>query len=203
MFLYEKRPTLRRPTLKNLPRRAFLHQLLPPECHTNSPQPSTTLRIYLIIQYILNSILAITIIAIMVLTLVKYNSTKSVKGAWPANAILSPTFLMLVVSVLNVFMDAINLLVQCCGARAIRAMGAIVTKVRNFTGFLSAVMPAIAAGFAAFAKNSTNGSDLWGWSCSDAADAMQSVNSSGTICMTNVSKSFSLSLSLFSPKSHN
>jgi hypothetical protein len=157
------------------------------------------LRVYLIIQYILNSVLAIVIIAVMALTLVKYNSTKSVKGAWPDNAILSPTFLMLIVSVLNVLMDAINLLVQCCGTRAIRTVGSIVTKVRNFTGFLSAIMPAIAAGFAAFAKNSTNGGDLWGWSCSDAADAMQSVNSSGTICMTNVSRILLLPPG-FSPK---
>jgi hypothetical protein len=148
---------------------------------------SASLRIYLGIQYALNATLAIIIVSVMVLTLIKYNSTKNIQGAWPANAILSPTLLMLVVSCVNVIIDSVNLLVQCCGVKAIKAMAAVVTKVRNAMGIITTLAPAVAAGFSAFAKNTTNGSDLWGYSCSDAADQMQAVNSSGTICMSNVS----------------
>jgi hypothetical protein len=144
------------------------------------------LRWYLVVQYILNTLLAISIIAIMALTLVKYNSTKHITGAWPTNAVLSPTLLMLAVSVLNVLVDAANLLVQCCGSRAISAMTRIVIAVRKYTGVVTTFLPAFAAGLAAFGKNNTGGKDLWGYSCSSAADAMAAVNGSDMVCMTNV-----------------
>jgi hypothetical protein len=148
---------------------------------------STRLRIYLGIQYTLNVILAIVIIALMALTLIKYNSSKNVKGAWPANPVLSPTFLMLVVSCVNVLVDVANLLVQCCGAKAIKRVADVVMKVRTTTGTITAVAPAVAAGFSAFAQNTTNGADLWGFSCSSAADQMAAVNSADMVCMANVS----------------
>lgn len=152
---------------------------------------STKLRVYLVIQYILNGILAIVIIGIMALTLVKFNSSKNITGAWPKNPILSPTFLMLSVSVINLTVDAIYLLVQCCGARAIKTVSRIVIKVRNTTGIITAIAPAIAAGFSSFAESTSGGRDLWGWSCSPEADAMSTVNSSEMVCSTNVSPSYS------------
>jgi len=79
----------------------------------------------------------------MALTLAEYNSTKSMPGAWPPNPVLSPTFIMLVVSCVNVLMDAINILVQCCGVRVLRTV----------TGVVTAIMPAIAAGLFKFARD--------------------------------------------------
>jgi hypothetical protein len=122
----------------------------------------------------------------MALTLAKFNATKNVPGAWPQNPVTSPTFLMMIVSIVNCFVDSINLLVQCCGAAAISVMAGIVFKVRNVTGVLMALAPAVAAGFTGISTTTSNNSDLWSWSCSNGADQMANVNSSGTICMTNV-----------------
>ena len=144
------------------------------------------LRIYLIIQYILNAILAFVIIVIMALTLAQYNSTKNMPGAWPPNPVFSPTFIMLIISCVNVLMDAINLLVQCCGVKVLRTVATIVTKVRNVTGIISAIMPAIAVGIFKFANNNTNNRDLWAASCNNGNPTSDHVaNVQSTICTTN------------------
>jgi hypothetical protein len=122
----------------------------------------------------------------MALTLAKFNATKNVPGAWPENPVTSPTFLMMIVSTVNCLVDSINLLVQCCGAAAIGVMASIVFKVRNVTGVIMALAPAVAAGFTGISTTTSNNSDLWSWSCSSGADQMQNVNSSDKICMTNV-----------------
>jgi hypothetical protein len=122
----------------------------------------------------------------MALTLAKFNATKHVPGAWPQNPVTSPTLLMLIVSIVNCFVDSANLLVQCCGAAAIGVMAGIVLKLRNVTGVVMALAPAVAAGFSGISTTSSNNNDLWSWSCSSGADQMADVNSSGTICMTNV-----------------
>jgi hypothetical protein len=160
------------------------------------PAPvNTRLRIYLGIQYMLNAILAIAIIALMILTIVKYNSTKNVVGAWPASPVLSPTILMIVVSCINVIVDSANLLVQCCGAKIIRKMAYIATKAHTITSAITALLPAVAAGYSAIAQTTSNGADLWSFSCSPPAAQMVAVNSSDTICAANVSlPSFSTSV---------
>ena len=134
----------------------------------------------------------------MALTLAKFNATKNVPGAWPKNPVTSPTFLMIIVSTVNCLVDSINLLVQCCGAAAIGVMAGIVLKVRNVTGVIMALAPAIAAGFTGISTTTSNNRDLWSWSCSSGADQMKSVNSSDRICMTNVKPTSLLpELSLF------
>ena len=144
------------------------------------------LKIYLIIQYILNAILAFVIIVIMALTLAQYNSTKNMPGAWPPNPVVSPTFIMLIISCVNVLMDAINLLVQCCGVRALRTVATIVTKVRTVTGVVAAIMPAFAVGIFKFANSNTNSTDLWGRSCNNGDPTSAHVsNVQNTICNTN------------------
>ena len=93
---------------------------------------------------------------------------------------------MLVVSCVNVLMDAINILVQCCGVRVLRSVAVIVTKVRTVTGVVTAIMPAIAAGLFKFASNSTNNTDLWSWSCNAGNTTSAEVaNAQSTVCNTN------------------
>jgi hypothetical protein len=133
----------------------------------------------------------------MALTLAKFNATKHVPGAWPQNPVTSPTFLMMIVSTVNCFVDSINLLVQCCGPAAIGLMASVVFKVRNVTGVVMALAPAIAAGFTGISTTTSNNSDLWSWSCSSGADQMASVNSSGTVCTRNVNPNPSYPNSLF------
>jgi hypothetical protein len=122
----------------------------------------------------------------MALTLALYNSNKNIPGAFPQSPVLSPTFIMLIVSCINVLMDAANLLVQCCGVRVVHTVGTIVTKVRNVTGVISAILPAIAAGFFKFAYVNASNTDLWGWSCNgNMTNTAQVENTNNTICTTN------------------
>jgi hypothetical protein len=133
----------------------------------------------------------------MGLTLAKFNATKKVPGAWPQNPVTSPTLLMMIVSIVNCLVDSANLLVQCCGAAAIGVMAGIVSKVRKVTGVVMVLAPAAAVGFSGISTTTSNNSDLWSWSCSSGADKMAQVNSSGTICMTNVKSKSPYPNSLF------
>jgi hypothetical protein len=154
------------------------------------PKQSVQLRVYLTIQYILNGILAIAIIAIMALTLAKFAATKNVPGAWPQNPVTSPTIVMLAASVVTCLVDSANLLVQCCGAAIVGFMARFTLKVRHVTGIITMLAPAVAAGYHGVSTTmSPNNSDLWSWACSGAADAMGSVNDAQMVCNTNVSPS--------------
>jgi hypothetical protein len=148
-------------------------------------QDSRKLRIYVIIQQSLTAIFSIVIIAIMALTLVKFNSTKNVAGAWPANPLLSPTIVLLAMACLTCVADIITVFVHCSHGKVVDSMVRVVAKIRVVMGFLQAIATAAGTGFFKIANNNSNGNDLWGWSCSDAADAMQNVNSAGQLCQSN------------------
>jgi hypothetical protein len=141
------------------------------------------LRIYVIIQQSLTAIFSTVIIA---LTLVKFNSTKNVAGAWPANPLLSPTIVLLAMACLTCVADIITVFVHCCHGKVVDSMARAVAKIRAVMGFLQAIATAAGTGYFKIANNNSNGNDLWGWSCSYAADAMQNVNSSGQLCQNNV-----------------
>lgn len=123
----------------------------------------------------------------MAVTLAKFHATKNVPGAWPKNPVTSPTILMLAVSVINCLVDSANLLVKCCGPAVVGLMGGLALKVRNVTGVVTMVAPAVAAGFHGVSTTTNNNNDWWSRSCSRTADAMASVNDSGMVCQTNVS----------------
>ena len=144
------------------------------------------MRIYVIIQQSLTAIFSIVIIAVMALTLAKYNSTKNIKGAWPDNPKLTPTILLLVMACLTCTADIITILVHLCQTRVVERMMRFVAKIRAVMGFLQAIASAAGTGY--FRSNFINGGakDLWGWSCSPGADAMASVNSSNMVCQNNV-----------------
>jgi hypothetical protein len=122
----------------------------------------------------------------MALTLAKFNETKNVPGAWPQKPVTAPTLLMMIVSVVNCLVDSASLLIQCCGAAAIGVMAGIVSKVHKVTGVVMALAPAVAVGYSGISTTTSNNSDLWSWSCSSGADKMANINSSDTICKTNV-----------------
>jgi hypothetical protein len=144
------------------------------------------MRIYVIIQQSLTAIFSIVIIVIMALTLATYNSTSSVEGAWPTNPLLAPTIVLLAMACLTLIADFITILVHCCGVKVARSMMRAVAKIRVLVGFLQAIASAAGTGYFKVSNNNSNGNDLWGFSCSPAADAMASVNSSGTLCQNNV-----------------
>ena len=137
-------------------------------------------------QQLLTAIFSIIVIAVEALTLVKYHSTQNVPGAWPTNPLLTPTYVLLAMAVLSCTADIISFSVNCCYGQVKNTAMNIVEKIRSSMGFLQAVASAIGAGYFKAAQTWSGTADLWGWSCSDAADAMQSVNSSGTLCNSNV-----------------
>jgi hypothetical protein len=144
------------------------------------------MRIYVIIQQSLIAIFSIVIIVVMALTLAKYNSTKNIEGAWPANPKLTPTIIILVMACLTCTADIITVLVHLCHTRVVERMMRLVAKIRAVMGFLQAIASAAGTGYFKISFNSSGANDLWGWSCSDAADAMASVNSANTVCQNNV-----------------
>jgi hypothetical protein len=144
------------------------------------------MRIYTIIQQTLTAICSIVIIVIMALTLAKYNSTKNVEGAWPTNPLLTPTIVLLAMASLTCLADIITVCVHACHGKVVDSMMAGVAKIRAVMGFLQAIATAAGTGYFKVSFNNSNGNDLWGWTCSPAADAMQDVNSSGAVCSNNV-----------------
>ena len=149
-------------------------------------QKSRKMRIYVIIQQSLTAIFSIVIIAVMALTLAKYNSTKNIQGAWPTNPLLTPTIVLLIMACLTCIADIITILVHLCSVRVVERMMRAVAKIRAVMGFLQAIATAAGTGYFRISFNSSGNNDLWGWSCSDAADAMASVNSSNAVCQNNV-----------------
>jgi hypothetical protein len=138
------------------------------------------------VQQFLTAVFSIIIIAVEALTLVKYRSTQNVKGAWPTNPLLTPTYVLLAMAVLSCTADIITFSMNCSYGQVKNTMMNIVEKIRSSMGLLQAIATAAGAGYFKWAETSSGNADLWGWSCSPGADAMQSVNSSGTLCSTNV-----------------
>jgi hypothetical protein len=87
---------------------------------------------------------------------------------------------------LTVTADVITLGIHFCHGRAAASARRMVHRVRSAMGIMQAIAGAVSAGIFKHAKDTSNGADLWGWACSSAADDMGAVNSSGTLCSSNV-----------------
>lgn len=147
------------------------------------------MRIWIIVQHMLTGTTSAVIIVIMVLTLIQFNNTSSVAGAWPANALLTPTYLMLGLSVITLFADAISLMFQCCGARTSANAKKYMGYVRTACNVGQTILSASGTGYFKWAEQTSGGRDLFGWTCQDAADAKVEFNASTTLCPANVSPS--------------
>jgi hypothetical protein len=148
---------------------------------------SRQMRIYTVCHHIIAGLTSVVIIFIMILTLVEFNNSKDVEGAWPKEPLLTPTNVMLAVSVVSLFADAISLGFQCFGGHVAVTAKTYAGYVKNVMKGIQLVVTAAGSGIFKSANVSSGKKDLWGWSCSDAADAMSTVNNSGTLCSTNVS----------------
>jgi hypothetical protein len=126
------------------------------------------------------------IVAILGVTLQKYQSTKDVAGAWPDQPLLYPTIVLLSMASLTLLVDLIHLAARFLTPKYAARAEFAVTKLR----FAMSVFQALASGTGAgvFQYVNTNGeqNDLWGWSCSVNADKMANVNNADMICKSNV-----------------
>jgi len=149
------------------------------------PKETPGLRMLITSQHFVTALTSLAILVVMINTLVGFRSTQNVKGAWPSEPILSPTFFMLSMAAVTFIADVLTFGARCGGASCAKKVSTIVARIRSTTSVMQILVSGAGAGIFKYANVVGNNKDLWGWSCSNAADAMQSVNHSGMLCKTN------------------
>jgi len=121
------------------------------------------------------------------MTLVKYFSTSQVAGAWPTDPKLYPTYLLLITSLATLVIDVFSLGERYCGNALKKSAENMISKMRYALLVFQAIGAATGAGVFKGTQAAGSAQDLYGWTCSDAADQMASINSSDLICNSSVS----------------
>jgi len=122
------------------------------------------------------------------MTLVKFFSTSHIAGAWPTAPKLYPTYILLIVSLISLCIDLLHLGASYCGSASARKADRMVSKLRYAIMVIQAVASATGTGVFNGTKSAGTGQDLFGWTCSSAADNFSAVNSSDLVCNSNVSQ---------------
>lgn len=123
----------------------------------------------------------------MIITLVTFNKNSHVDGAFPKSPLLSPTIVMLSIACLNVTADVVTLGVHFCHGKTAAMAERMVQRIRTVLSIIQAIGGATSAGYFKSAQSLSNGADIWGFCCSDAATA----NFADMICQSNVCCAFS------------
>jgi hypothetical protein len=131
----------------------------------------------------------------MIMTLVKFFSTSHIAGAWPTNPKLYPTYLLLITSLITLTIDIFSLGERYCRRASAKKVDTMISKMRYALLIFQAIGSATGASVFKGTQAAGSGQDLFGWTCSDAADQMANVNSSDLICNSNVSLSSFITLS--------
>lgn len=133
------------------------------------------LRIGKIITKVITFLFSSVMFAITVFTVVKYQTTKDVfrdgRTAWPKDPKLWPTFMLLAGAGFTLLLTLITLVSYCCAFNKARRSWKL--TVLKYVIHIGAWL--VISALYRYEKD-TNGvdNDLWGWSCSDKADALQS-----------------------------
>lgn len=143
-------------------------------------------------HHTLTSLVSIAIAALQLIIYLSYQHGKNIPGAWPNKPYLIPTLLLLGVAVAALGFDICAIVAYCLPSsrssknldRTAKGFGMLITGLKGL-GFAVAA----SSGKTAFdgGTNSAKNNDLWGWSCSDQAAQMQSVNNASTNCLVTVS----------------
>jgi len=143
------------------------------------------IRVLRVFQRALSLILSLLVVLTMATTLAKFFSTRAgTPRAWPSNPALYPTYTLISVSAVVLILDVVALISYCCGVKAANRA----SDMSSYVQYLAlAIGWAAGAGVFKWANSHSNRTDLWGWSCSDAADLFETVNDSGMLCHANVS----------------
>lgn len=155
------------------------------------------IRIMRIIQSTFGAALSVAIAGFQGRVFALFQSSKSVTGAWPDNPNLMPTLLLLAVASLALIFDLSMLLAYLKpNHRMARVAFTVATASHYIITSAKTVSYAIGAIVARTSYNYGNSSgqtaDLWSWSCTDQAAAMQNVNQAPSNCDTQVSPRFNL-----------
>jgi hypothetical protein len=141
---------------------------------------SSTGRRYLAIVLLLSKCVSAALSALMESSMVymmyKYKATRSISsaeyaGPWPKNPKLWPTLLLAVASGLTLLLTVGSVLSRIC--RTLRKSSQIAKSRPLVTTAKYAVHIGTWACVAVAYRLGKTGDDLWGWSCSDSADAIQ------------------------------
>jgi len=173
--------------------------LLPPSNPSNQPEekeeeeedPVTArrLRIIRLVQNALTALVSIAIAVLQARALVSYQQTKDVPGAWPTHANLMPTILLMVVAILAGVLDLCLSLAYLFPAYATIFLN-LATKAQNVVTCAKAVSYLITAivcrsGFD-YGQASGQKNDLWGWTCTSAAQEFDPVTGASANCVGQV-----------------
>jgi hypothetical protein len=158
----------------------FNHSYSPQNGHRRALGRSSKGRRYLAIVLLLSKCVSATLSALMESSMVymiyKYRATRNVSraeyaGPWPKDPKLWPTLLLAVASGLTLLLTVGSVLNQIC--KTLRKSGQtakgrpLVTTVKYAVHIGTWVCVAVAY------RLGKTGDDLWGWSCSDSANAIQ------------------------------
>lgn len=166
--------------------------------HYNTPQPDqtfqqatrgdqhlkTSIRILKLISRILATILSATTLAPLIQTLVKYLQTKDVyftvggqqRTAWAHDTIAWYTYMYTAVSAVSLLLNLVVLFAYLRGGFRGGNRAAVYDSAWTWSILaVHVVVWVVSAGIYRYGKEPVNGKfrDLWGWTCSTAADELQ------------------------------
>ncbi|MCJ1395191.1 hypothetical protein MMC18_008074 [Xylographa bjoerkii] len=132
-------------------------------------------RILRFVSRLISTVLSAYMVASMAYALSMYFTTRNytLNGGghpWAPNTVLWPTYMVLAIAAVTMMMNLITLCFYCCGVDAANKS----SKIMGYLGYIvmavHAVVWAITTGLF---KMANIGNDLWGFSCSAEADAIQ------------------------------
>jgi len=145
-----------------------------------------------LLSRILSTILAAYILGSLSFSLSRYVLTKDriipesnpPRTAWPDPTVLWPTFMLIALAAFTLFMNFIGLVAYCCGFGAARKTHKVTGKLIHIELAVKLVAWGVAMGL--FKMATEDQTDLWGYTCGPASDAIQDQVSSfmdfGQLC---------------------
>lgn len=107
---------------------------------------------------------------------------------WVTPATVWPTFMLLAISIITFMMNFITMCTYICGVGAANKSASLTSYIGYVLMGIHVIAWAVSAGLF---KMANNGKDLWGYSCSANADAVQAQVHAyldfGMLCTTQVS----------------
>ncbi|GAB1736194.1 hypothetical protein NU219Hw_g6868t1 [Hortaea werneckii] len=143
------------------------------------------IRILKFLERILSLVLSVLTLIPLVMTLVKFFQTKDIyftvdgtqRTAWAKNSITWYTYLYTAVAAISCLFNTAIILAYISGVRRANAMVDVASKWEYLVQGSQVVVWAVSAGIYRYGREPVDGKfrDLWGWTCSQDALAMQAV----------------------------
>ncbi|KAI6805545.1 hypothetical protein KC367_g2237 [Hortaea werneckii] len=143
------------------------------------------IRLLKFLERLLSLILSILTLIPLVMTLVKFFQTKNIyysvdgtqRTAWAENSIVWYTYLYTAVAGISCLFNTSTILAYIVGVRRANAVEDVASKWEYLVQGAQIVVWAVSAGIYRYGREPVDGKfrDLWGWTCSQDAAALQAV----------------------------